>query len=196
MNRVSPLRADLPAQRGTGPAGQGRGARLLHLLAAAAAALLFTAHVVEVRAPAEGALEERAWPGDPLFFDVEVRGPGGELISRPRVIGEAGKPTRVELWGESAREGGDPRMCIVLDPLAAAGGLDMSFDLSVRGMVENHRSRLRMPMNELQTVQIPTDDGRSLDVTLRAFRVGSEAFAAYVDALERRAVAEARGPEA
>ncbi len=182
-----------------GKEGAGRGpkpaAGAFHLLALMAAALMLTAHVTDGHGVSERESHERPWPGEELLFALEVWDPAGELILRPRIIGEAGRPSRFELWGESENDDGNPYARIVLDALGAVDGLDLSLVLSLNGLVDNHRLRLRMPLNEPRTVSVPTNDGRYLQVHLRAFRVGSDAFEAYIDAMERQRMAE-RTPQA
>lgn len=68
-------------------------------------------------------------------------------------------------------------------------------DLTVGDLVESYSLRLRMPMNERQSINVPTDDGRSLEINLRAFKVGTKAFGAYMEAMERRTLTQST-PEA
>lgn len=165
---------------------RGRGNEIFHVLALAAAALLLVAHVTKDSDIASSSEQDRPWPGDSILYDLEFEGPEGDILFHPRVVGEADRPTRFDLWGEFGSECDRPKLRLHLDALAAIDGLDISLDLAIRGLVEHHALRLRIPMNERQTVRIPTDDGGTLAVTLRAFKVGSEAYSAYMETVEQR----------
>lgn len=159
--------------------------RSIHLLAAACAVLLLTAVMAPKdthQAPVSVA------PGDKLFFEFEVRDPDGELISRPRVMGEAGRPLRVEYQSglHSEPDPSGASMCILLDPMGTQDGLDMSIDLTVEGLVKNYRKRLRLKVGERRFIEVPTDDGRTLDIGLLAYRVDSKAFERYLDTLREK----------
>ena len=172
-----------------------RSNRLIHLLAFCAACLMVTAQVAEPGSGADPA-PERPLPGDPLYFELMLFDSSGALLFSPRLIGEADRPALIELWGQGEQDGCDrPRLKVSLDALAARDGLDMALELTVGGLIEHHRLRLRMPMNEDQSLWIPTDDGGKLGMTLRAFRIGSPALDAYLEAVERRSIARAM-PEA
>ncbi|RMG12887.1 MAG: hypothetical protein D6729_15980 [Deltaproteobacteria bacterium] len=180
--------------------------RTVHLTAAFAAAVLLLAWASQVASPAgRAARQVGAHPGDPLFFDLELRDAEGQVVMNPRVVGEAGRPTRIELqslpptlWGEGsvpavAEEGSAP-MCIVLDPLGAVDGLDMSIGLSV-GDAPMQRARLRMPIGQRRVVAFEDGAGRSFELSLLAYRMDSPEFERYVEAMRRR-VAAGRPPEA
>ena len=166
--------------------------RVLYLLAGAAALVLVAAHVVDheervVHRPAVAALT-----GDPLFFDMEIRGPHGTVVSHPQVLGEAGHRTRVQLMSPVDGDGHQAlEMGITLDPVGAVGGLDMSINVSMPGLAAPRHARLRMPMGEARTVEVPTHSGTKVGLTVLAYRVGSPAFKAYLRRLKAR-----RGPEA
>jgi len=169
--------------------------RVLYLLTVIAAFVLLAARVADDGGPRH-LPEAAAAPGDPLYFDLEVRGPTGQVLSHPQVVSEAGRPTRVELWSHEEDDGvRTPGVCIVLDPKGAVGGIDMSVDLSVSGVLGHGHSRVRMPMGKRRTVRFSTRDGKSVDLTVLAYRVDSRAFHAYLERM-RRALALRQPPEA
>lgn len=165
--------------------------RPLHALAFLAVLVLFSAAVVDKTAPPPVTQDTSMYPGEALFFDLEVRDAEGDVVARPRLVGKAGRRTQIH-W--SAPESDDAPMCIVLDPLAAQDGLDMSVDLSVDGRTEHRRSRLAMPMRGRWSFSVATEEG-VFDVSLLAYRVDSPEFETYLERMRSRVLA-ARAPEA
>ncbi len=173
--------------------------RSIHVIAAFAAAVLALAWLAGPRATGETGGGRTVDRGDPLFFDLELRDASGAVLLNPRVVAEAGRATRIELASMPPALAGDlpaapPPMCIVLDPLAAEGGLDMSVGVEVAG-VPVQRARLRMPLGERRQVAFEGRDGQSFELSLLAYRMDTPEFERYVERLKRRLDAM-RAPEA
>ena len=173
--------------------------RSIHVIAAFAAAVLGLAWLAAPPPDPKATTGPRIVAGDPLFFDLELRDGTGAVVLNPRVVAEAGRPARIELASVPPELVGDHAaepapMCIVLDPLGAEGGLDMSIDVEVAG-APAQRARLRMPIGERQSVAFEGRGGQSFELSLLAYRMDTPEFERYVETLKRRLRA-ARTPEA
>jgi hypothetical protein len=149
---------------------------LPHLLALAVVASVQPASAAARSAPV----------GEPLYFAVDVW-QEGRLLAHPRLLGEAGKPLRVERRHPGAAL---PDYRFSLMPIRRGGGYQVDFALKLPGA--EARSELAVSPGQVRQLELGDKPG-ALRVSLLVMRVNSPEFRALMDGVGERPGAGARG---
>lgn len=127
--------------------------------------------------PLEGQMCEPA-TGDRLFFAMSIADDAGTVLAEPKLLGMCGVPLDMTLAEPGRLD--DPRMSLHLEPQARKdGGLDVSFEVSVRGRVASGKGQLTVRPGEERTAHV-TYPGGKLEIQLAAFQVPSAELDLYL----------------
>jgi len=154
-----------------------RGETLLPYIAFAAGLLLLCAFLVGSRPQAPAIEVERAHPGEPLLWQVDLFDQSGRSLLQAELLGEVGRPLVTRMGSSDAAPAS---MVLGLDALAAADGLDLKLRLSAPGVAEQAQTRIRLPMGVPGALALRSASGEALTLAFCAYGASSETFSHYL----------------
>lgn len=117
--------------------------------------------------------------GDRLFFAMSIADEAGTVLAEPKLLGMCGVPLEMTLAEPGRLD--DPRMSLLLEPQARRdGGLDVAFEVSVRGRVAAGKGQITVRPGEERTAHV-TYPGGTLQIQLAAFQVPSVELDLYLE---------------
>jgi hypothetical protein len=117
--------------------------------------------------------------GQQLYFALEVA-QAGKVIARPKLLGEAGKPVRVERRQPGAAQADYQ---LLLDPSPSGKGYRIKLDLALPE-VQGH-SELALMHGEERRIELGAHPG-DLQVSMMVMKVDSPEFRALMKLSEKR----------